>query len=74
MCHVYFTTCIQNIIPNNHSTKRRYPQKHQSVGTDLDTFTMSASLAAADLFSCDGLVAVITGGGSGIGMMIAKAL
>ncbi|KAJ5820248.1 hypothetical protein N7474_005839 [Penicillium riverlandense] len=35
---------------------------------------MSASINAADLFNVDGLVAVITGGGSGIGLMMAKAL
>lgn len=32
------------------------------------------SQGASDLFRVDGLVAVITGGGSGIGWMMAKAL
>ncbi|PMD29868.1 NAD(P)-binding protein [Hyaloscypha variabilis F] len=32
-----------------------------------------ASLSATDLFSVNGLVAVITGGGTGIGLMMAKA-
>lgn len=32
------------------------------------------SLDAASLFSVDGLVAVVTGGGTGIGLMIATAL
>lgn len=31
-------------------------------------------LTAANIFSCSGLVAVITGGGSGIGLMVARAL
>ncbi|KAJ5624278.1 hypothetical protein N7510_000587 [Penicillium lagena] len=35
---------------------------------------MSASINAADIFNVNGLVAVITGGGSGIGLMMAKAL
>ncbi|CAL5866122.1 uncharacterized protein PFLUO_LOCUS329 [Penicillium psychrofluorescens] len=35
---------------------------------------MSASINAADLFNVNGLVAVITGGGTGIGLMMAKAL
>ncbi|KAL3469744.1 hypothetical protein BJX99DRAFT_64784 [Aspergillus californicus] len=35
---------------------------------------MSASIDAADLFNVNGLVAVITGGGSGIGLVMAKAL
>ncbi|KAL1844889.1 hypothetical protein VTK73DRAFT_1570 [Phialemonium thermophilum] len=35
---------------------------------------MSSSIQAADLFAVDGLVAVVTGGGSGIGLMAAKAL
>ncbi|KAL8938570.1 MAG: hypothetical protein Q9216_003820 [Gyalolechia sp. 2 TL-2023] len=33
-----------------------------------------ASIEAANLFTVQGLVAVVTGGGSGIGLMIAKAL
>ncbi|KAI8946742.1 hypothetical protein F4801DRAFT_563384 [Xylaria longipes] len=33
-----------------------------------------SSLAASNLFSVDGLVAVVTGGGTGIGLMIARAL
>ncbi|KAF4627035.1 hypothetical protein G7Y89_g11119 [Cudoniella acicularis] len=33
-----------------------------------------ASIMAAELFSVNGLVAVITGGGTGIGLMMAKAL
>lgn len=32
------------------------------------------SLAAADLYSVDGLVAVVTGGATGMGLMMAKAL
>lgn len=32
------------------------------------------SLTAGSLFAVEGLVAVVTGGGSGIGAMIAKAL
>ncbi|KAJ6070468.1 hypothetical protein N7467_011787 [Penicillium canescens] len=35
---------------------------------------MSESIDAADLFNVNGLVAVITGGGSGIGLVMAKAL
>ncbi|KAI0174569.1 short chain dehydrogenase [Pestalotiopsis sp. NC0098] len=34
----------------------------------------AAALQAAQLFSVDGLVAVVTGGGTGIGLMMAKAL
>ena len=33
-----------------------------------------SSLEASTLFNVQGLVAVVTGGGSGIGLMIAKAL
>ena len=33
-----------------------------------------SSLEASSLFSTDGLVAVVTGGGTGIGLMIARAL
>lgn len=33
-----------------------------------------SSLAASNLFSVNGLVAVVTGGGTGIGLMIARAL
>ncbi|PSN68226.1 short-chain dehydrogenase/reductase [Corynespora cassiicola Philippines] len=36
--------------------------------------TVTASLAVADLFAVDGLVAVVTGGATGIGLMIVKAL
>ncbi|KAF2463986.1 short-chain dehydrogenase/reductase [Lindgomyces ingoldianus] len=35
---------------------------------------MTTSIDAADLFSVNGLVAVVTGGGTGIGLMLAKAL
>lgn len=35
---------------------------------------MSPSLSAQGLFPVDGLIAVVTGAGSGIGAMIAKAL
>jgi short-subunit dehydrogenase len=35
---------------------------------------MSSTLEAASLFSCKGLVAVITGGSTGLGLMMAKAL
>ncbi|KAJ4366869.1 hypothetical protein N0V83_007397 [Neocucurbitaria cava] len=35
---------------------------------------MSASLTAGALFNVNGIVAVVTGGGSGIGLMIAKVL
>ncbi|KIX95092.1 uncharacterized protein Z520_09008 [Fonsecaea multimorphosa CBS 102226] len=35
---------------------------------------MSSNLDAAALFSCKGLVAVITGGSTGLGLMMAKAL
>ncbi|KAL8795411.1 MAG: hypothetical protein Q9195_002152 [Heterodermia aff. obscurata] len=35
---------------------------------------MSSTLQIADLFNVDGLVAVITGGGTGIGRMMATAL
>ncbi|ORY09163.1 hypothetical protein BCR34DRAFT_487759 [Clohesyomyces aquaticus] len=35
---------------------------------------MSESIDAADLFGVKGLVAVVTGGGTGIGLMMAKAL
>lgn len=37
-------------------------------------FKMPPSLSAQDLFPVDGLIAVVTGAGSGIGAMIAKAL
>ncbi|ROV92550.1 hypothetical protein VMCG_08949 [Cytospora schulzeri] len=36
--------------------------------------SFTPSLAAADLFSVNGLVAVVTGGATGIGLMIVKAL
>lgn len=36
--------------------------------------SITPSLAAADLFTVNGLVAVITGGATGIGLMMAKAL
>ncbi|KAH6866845.1 hypothetical protein BKA58DRAFT_318749 [Alternaria rosae] len=35
---------------------------------------MSTNLSASDLFNVNGMVAVITGGGTGIGLMMAKAL
>lgn len=35
---------------------------------------MSSPLDASKLFSVHGLVAVVTGGGTGIGLMIARAL
>lgn len=35
---------------------------------------MSSTLEAQQLFKVDGLVAVVTGGGSGIGKMISQAL
>lgn len=39
-----------------------------------ESSTSAAALSAANLFSVSGLVAVVTGGGSGIGLMITKAL
>jgi pyruvate/2-oxoglutarate dehydrogenase complex dihydrolipoamide dehydrogenase (E3) component len=40
----------------------------------LESFSKMSSLDAASLFGVKGLVAVITGGGTGIGLMMAKAL
>lgn len=39
-----------------------------------DTTDNTAALSAANLFNVEGLVAVVTGGGTGIGLMITKAL
>ncbi|KAI3320334.1 NAD(P)-binding protein [Xylariaceae sp. AK1471] len=39
-----------------------------------DTTSSAAALSAANLFNVNGLVAVVTGGGTGIGLMITKAL
>ncbi|KAJ8113204.1 hypothetical protein ONZ43_g5205 [Nemania bipapillata] len=39
-----------------------------------DSTNNAAALGAADLFNVKGLVAVVTGGGTGIGLMITKAL
>ncbi|KAI1422568.1 short chain dehydrogenase [Xylaria sp. FL1777] len=39
-----------------------------------DSGSNAAALSAANLFSVNGLVAVVTGGGTGIGLMITKAL
>lgn len=39
-----------------------------------ESSTSAAALSAANLFNVNGLVAVVTGGGSGIGLMITKAL
>ncbi|KAJ4413679.1 hypothetical protein N0V82_008409 [Gnomoniopsis sp. IMI 355080] len=36
--------------------------------------SITPSLAAVDLFTVNGLVAVVTGGATGIGLMITKAL
>ena len=40
----------------------------------FDCYTRMSTLDAGKLFAVQGLVAVITGGGSGIGLMMAKAL
>lgn len=37
-------------------------------------FEMSSIPSAQNLFALNGLIAVVTGGGSGIGLMIAKAI
>ncbi|KAI3335640.1 short chain dehydrogenase [Ustulina deusta] len=39
-----------------------------------DSASNAAALSAANLFNVNGLVAVVTGGGTGIGLMITKAL
>ncbi|KAF2965334.1 hypothetical protein GQX73_g8214 [Xylaria multiplex] len=39
-----------------------------------DSTNSAAALSAANLFNVKGLVAVVTGGGTGIGLMITKAL
>ncbi|TGJ81512.1 hypothetical protein E0Z10_g7255 [Xylaria hypoxylon] len=39
-----------------------------------DSTSSAAALSAANLFNVKGLVAVVTGGGTGIGLMITKAL
>lgn len=48
--------------------------KDKRINGDPYTFQMSLSPEAQKTFAGDGLVAVVTGGGSGIGAMIARAL
>jgi hypothetical protein len=52
---------------NSYSTSDKFSQS--DVG-----FEMSSIPSAQSLFALDGLVAVVTGGGSGIGLMISRAL
>ena len=63
----------------HHRDRVRYPllNKLCSLGIEFKTYKMSTEIPkidAASLFSVHGLVAVITGGGSGLGAMMARAL
>jgi hypothetical protein len=50
-----------------------YPPSETFLQTDVE-FEMPSIPSAQNLFALDGLVAVVTGGGSGIGLMISRAL
>jgi hypothetical protein len=50
-----------------------YPPSEKFLQTDIE-FEMPSIPSAQNLFALDGLVAVVTGGGSGIGLMISRAL
>ena len=50
-----------------------YPPSEKFLQSDIE-FEMPSIPSAQNLFALDGLVAVVTGGGSGIGLMISRAL
>jgi hypothetical protein len=50
-----------------------YPPSEKFLQTDVK-IEMPSIPSAQNLFALDGLVAVVTGGGSGIGLMISRAL
>jgi hypothetical protein len=57
-----------------HINRLRTPQLQHTNFKIFRNYLKMSSLDAASLFGVKGLVAVITGGGTGIGLMMAKAL